>query len=67
MKVAMGKTNELALLYECKVQISKDYKISSHKFANFIFFNPGILLYMIDNYPRIYYPVISKQALSSFD
>ena len=64
----MGKANDLALLYEQKSQLSPEqFTINSHGFANFIFFYPGILLFMVDNYPRIYYPVISRQLCYSFD
>lgn len=63
----MGQTNELALLYELKSSSNKSFNISVHPFANFIFFQPGVLLFMVDSYPRIYYPVIAKQLPLSFD
>jgi hypothetical protein len=64
----IGRTNDLALLYELKSnQSPEQLTISSHPFANFIFFHPGILLFMVDNYPRIYYPVIARQLTYSFD
>lgn len=41
--------------------------IKAHSFANFVFFNPGILLYMVDSHSLIYYPVVMKQPSASFD
>jgi hypothetical protein len=63
----VGQTNELALLYELKSSSNKSFNICVHPFANFIFFQPGVLLFMVDSYPRIYYPVIAKQLPLSFD
>jgi hypothetical protein len=47
--------------------VEEDYRIDSHPFANFIFFNPGILLYMVDMYPTLYYPVVVRSKTYSFD
>lgn len=41
--------------------------IKSHSFANFVFFSPGILLYMVDTHSLIYYPIILKQNSVNFD
>ena len=40
--------------------------IQSHSYSNFIFFNPGILLFMVDLFPLMYYPVIAMEKSSSF-
>ena len=61
-----GNSSELSLLYSSKQAVEESYRIESHSFANFIFFSPGILLYMVDHYPLIYYPIIVKQPSISF-
>jgi len=62
----IGKTNELSLLYINRSKIGCYFQINSHEFANFIYFHPGVLLYMVDHYPKMYYPVITKQYTHSF-
>lgn len=41
--------------------------IKAHSFANFVFYSPGILLYMVDHHSLIYYPVVMKQPSASFE
>ena len=63
----MGRANELLLLYINKCHIGEDYEIKSHAFSNFIYFHPGVLLYMVDYYARMYYPVVTSQYVHSFE
>ena len=62
----MGRANELLLLFINKCHVSEDFEIRSHEYSNFIYFNPGVLLYMVDYYPKMYYPVVTPQYLHSF-
>ncbi len=63
----MGRANELSLLYINKCKVGEEFQIGAHSFANFIYFHPGVLLYMVDYYPRIYYPPIAPQYVHSFE
>lgn len=63
----MGKSNELSLLYIYRKRVTRDFSIRSHDFANFIFFSPGIQLYMVDFYPIVYYPAVTSQLTHTFE
>ena len=63
----IGKCYEISLLYISKHKLEEDYQIRSHDFANFIFFSPGIMLYMVDVFPLIYYPVLIRPTTYSFE
>ena len=55
-----AKYSFISTLYKGNQMVEENYQIQSHSFGNFIFFNPGILLYMVDYFPLIYYPMIVK-------
>jgi hypothetical protein len=63
----IGKCSELSLLYINRHQVGENYIIRAHAFANFIFFSPGILLYMVDSHSLMYYPVLMRESSASFE
>ncbi len=63
----MGRANELLLLFNNKSQMAETFDIRSHEYANFIYFHPGVLLYLVDYFPRIYFPVVASQLSPSFE
>ena len=63
----VGCCKEKSLLDINKHKIEEDFQITAHPFANFIFFSPGIMLYMVDIYSLIYYPVVIKPMTYSFE
>ena len=65
--VYIGKCQETSLLYISKHKMESDFVIETHPFANFIFFSPGVLLYMVDTFPLFYYPITVKPFTYGFD